>query len=233
MDGRKILIIDDDRDLVRLMERAFSQAGAQVYVAGDGQEGLRQLYAHQPDLVILDVLMPVLDGWQTLSRIRDFCDVPVIMFSVLGKENDIVRALGSGAIEYVTKPFSLKLLLARAQALLRQAQPPSGAERVAYDDGYLRIDLRGRSVSVEGEPVRLTGTEYRLLAYLVQHADHLVPYAKVLERVWGPEYADAVHYVHAYLFRLRRKLEADASRPKYLLTTRALGCCFRRQAAQY
>ena len=128
MDGSKILIIDDDRALVMLMERAFSQAGAQVYVAGDGQQGLRQLYAHQPDLVILDVLMPVLDGWQTLSRIRDFCDVPVIMFSVLGKENDIARALGSGAIEYVTKPFSLKLLLAQAQALLRQtalARAPS------------------------------------------------------------------------------------------------------------
>ena len=232
MDGRKILIIDDDRALVMLMERAFSQAGAQVYVAGDGQQGLRQLYAHQPDLVILDVLMPVLDGWQTLSRIRDFCDVPVIMFSVLGKENDIARALGSGAIEYVTKPFSLNLLLARAQALLRQTGAGSGAERVAYDDGYLRIDLRGRSVSVKGEPVPLTGTEYRLLAYLVQYADHLVPYARVLDRVWGPEYGGAVHYVHAYLFRLRQKLEVDPARPKYLLTTRGLGCCFRRQAAQ-
>lgn len=229
MDGRKILIIDDDPDLVRLVERAFSQAGAQVFTAGDGREGLRQLYAHRPDLVILDMVMPVLDGWQTLSHLRDLCDVPVIVLSVLGKEGDVVRALRSGAVDYVAKPFSLNLLLARAKVLLRQPRSPSTPERVVYDDGYLRIDLRDRLVCVRDEPVPLTGTEYRLLACLVQHADRAVPYAQILARIWGPQYGDAVHYVHAYLFRLRQKLEVDPGKPKYLLTARGLGCCFRRQ----
>ncbi|MFC2037762.1 response regulator transcription factor [Chloroflexota bacterium] len=229
MDGRKILIIDDDVDLIRLLEQVFSQEGAQVYTAFDGRDGLRLFQAHRPDLVILDVMMPVMDGWQTCSRICEISDVPVIMLTVSGKEADVVQGLDMGAVDYVTKPFSVKILLARVRSLLR-GTAPSVEKPVTYDDGYLQIDLTRQQVSVAGETLELTRTEYRVLACLFQNADRVLAQRQILEQVWGREYRDSVEYVHVHVYRLRQKLEPDPRQPRYLVTRRGAGYCFERQA---
>jgi two-component system KDP operon response regulator KdpE len=223
------LIVDDDPALVRLLERAFVKAGAEVYTAEDGQAGLEQFFAHQPDLVILDILMPVLDGWETCARMKLFSDVPIILLTSLGEERDVIRGLESCAADYVTKPFSVKLLLARAVAVLREAEAASDRERAAaYDNGYLRLDLEARQVQVRGQPVKLTNTEYRLLAYLYRNAGCVVTYEQILAAVWGREYRDATSYVHNYISRLRQKLERDPKNPEYVLTEHGVGCKFQK-----
>lgn len=229
--GQTVLIVDDDPDLVQWLARAFSREGAQVYTAADGQAALRQLYACHPDLIILDIVMPVLDGWQTLARLRQFSHVPVIVLSVLQDEEDIVRGLEHGAVDYVTKPFSMQVLLARARAALRRvAPPPEAGERFDYDDGYLRVDPEGHRVVAGGKPVDLTATEHRLLACLVEHAGRALTSQQILQQVWGWEYAENPEYVHAYIWRLRQKLEPDPGRPAYLVTRRGVGYCLERQA---
>jgi two-component system KDP operon response regulator KdpE len=231
MHGRKILIIDDDVNLVKLLEKVFSQEEAQVYMAFDGQEGLRQFQAQRPDLVILDVMMPVMDGWETCSRICEISETPVIMLTAPGGEADVVRGLDMGAAGYVTKPFSVKILLARARSLLRAtAPPPSGEKPISYADGYLRIDLARQSVSLACDAVELTRTEYRLLACLLQNADRVLAHWQILEQVWGQEYRGSVEYVHVYVYRLRKKLEPDPRQPRYIVTHRGAGYCFERQA---
>jgi len=231
MDGRKILVIDDDPDLVSLLNRALSRAGAQVSTARDGRDGLREFYAQRPDLVILDVVMPVMDGWQALSRIRELSGVPVILLTVQASEEETIRGLDAGAADYVAKPFSIKVLLARAEAALRMADAPApGARPVSYDDGYLHFDRAARRALVRGEPLPLTDTEYRLLACLVENAGQVLSQRQILERVWGPEYCGEVQYVRAYISRLRAKLEADPRKPRYLLTARGAGYYFQGQA---
>ena len=231
MDACRILVIDDDPDLVTLLDHALSRAGAQVYTAQDGADGLRVFYAQQPDLLILDVVMPVMDGWQTLLRIRELSDVPVIMLTVQGSEAEIVRGLDLGAVDYVTKPFSMRVLIARVEAALRVAGRRSdAAEPAAYDDGYLRIDLEQRRVTVGGALVPLTETEYRLLIYLVENAGRVLSSQQILRRVWGPAYGEETQYVRTYIRRLRLKLEADPADPEYLLTVRGVGYRFQRQA---
>jgi two-component system KDP operon response regulator KdpE len=230
MHGKTILIVDDDPDLVSLLGRAFSKAGAEVCTAANGQVALRLLHAHRPDLVILDVVMPVLDGWQTLRRIRDFADVPVILLTVRRKEDEIVQGFRAGATDYLTKPFSVKVLVARAEAILRRAAPAPIEEKPApYDDGYLRIDLKGHQVEVQGEPVKLTPREYSLLGYLLQNAHRPLPPKEILEAVWGEQYVDSPRYVSSYIWRLRQKLEPDPGCPRYLVTRRGLGYRFEPQ----
>lgn len=233
MQGQIVLIVDDDPDLVRLLERAFSGLGAQVHSAANGQEGLRLFYALRPDLVILDVIMPVMDGWQTLSRIRAFCDVPVIMLSVQNSEQDVVRGLGAGAVDYVTKPFSVRVLVSRAEAVLRRTQrAPEAAAPALYDDGTLRIDVEEQMVFLAGHQIALSSTEFRLLAYLLSCAGQLRTYRQILENVWGREFRDCVQYVHVYIWRLRKKLGEVPQRPRYLVTVRGVGYRFEPQEQQ-
>jgi DNA-binding response OmpR family regulator len=231
--GYKVLVVDDDADLVRLLTRSFAKAGARVYNAYDGRSGLRAFFAHRPDLVILDVRMPVMDGWQTCARIRNFSDVPIIFLTVAGATEDVVRGLDLGAVDYVTKPFSVSVLLARAQAALRRATPSSTDQTSAvYDDGYLRIDLLQHEILAGGEWLELSNTEYRLLAYLVQRAGRVVSTQEILEAVWGPEYRDNARYVHIYIWRLRQKLEEDPKHPRYVVTRRGVGYSFEKRALQ-
>lgn len=229
MQGRRILIVDDDADLVSLLVQAFAKEGAAVYAAHDGQAGLKQFFEHQPDLVILDVLMPVMDGWQTFSRIRHFSDVPIIMLTVLGTENDVVRGLDAGAVDYIGKPFSLQVLLARARAALRPRPTSRQREGLRYDDGYLRIDLPQRLVSVRGETVSLSETEFQLLACLVRNVGRLLTKEQILAEVWGEGYLAQTNYVYLYLGRLRKKLEEDPQNPVYLVTVRGAGHRFEPQ----
>jgi len=229
MHGRKVLLIDDDLPVLNMLEHTFLLAGAQVYAATNGHDALRLLFAQRPDLVILDVMMPDMDGWEVCARIRELSDVPIIFVSALGAEEDIVRALDSGAVDYVIKPFSLLVLLARARVALRRAERVAPAERpLTYRDDYLVIDLEQRQVLVRGQPVELTAIEFRLLAYLLQNAGWVLTFQQILEHVWGWECRDNVEYVHVYVWHLRKKLEEDPKNPCYLLTEHGVGYRFQK-----
>jgi two-component system KDP operon response regulator KdpE len=230
MKGKKILIVDDDPDLRSLVELLFTQAGAEVYVACDGREGLGQLAACRPDLVLLDVTMPILDGWETCRLMRRLSDAPIIFLTVLTHEDEVVRGFEYGAVDYVSKPFSTKVLLARARAALRKADARSREQGATfYDDGYLHIDLEARRVWVDGEPVQLTATEYQVLSYLFENAGRVLTHAQILEHVWGWDYQDSPEYVHVYVWHLRQKLEQDPHHPQYVQTERGVGYRFEKR----
>jgi two-component system KDP operon response regulator KdpE len=230
--NRRILVIDDDPELLDLMDLLLSRAGAHVLTARDARKGLRQFYDHRPDLVILDLLMPGMDGWEACERFRELSDVPILMLTALDQDGDMVRGLDCGADDYVTKPFGNQVLLARARALLRRAErSASGEKPLVYDDGYLAIDLVQRRVRVRQQPAKLTPTEYRLLVYLLRHAHRVLTHEQILEEIWGEECLDSTHYVHVYVHRLRQKLEQDPEEPRYLLTEPGVGYRFEPQAA--
>ena len=227
--GKKILVIDDDPAFVRLVERTLTQKGYEVLNASSGGEGLRLLFAHRPDMVLLDVVMPGMDGCQTCSRIRDISDIPIIMLTGHEKtEDDIVRGLDYGADEYVIKPVGSKELVARVRAVMRRAELPSSREggEITYSDGFLSVDIAGRKVIVNGEGVRLTPVEFRLLALLMQNAGRILTHRQLLEKVWGWEYINDVDYVRIYVWHLRQKIEPDPAQPKYILTEPGVGYYF-------
>lgn len=232
MHGKKILVIDDDYSLCQMIKFSFNRAGAQVFTAHDGREGLHQFYNHRPDLVVLDVRMPDIDGWEACRQIRMLSNVPIIMLTTLDKDEEIIRGLNFGADDFVTKPFSREVLMARVLALLRRAETPVEIGTPSYRDNYLVIDLEKHLVFVLEKPVQLTATEFRLLAFLFQNAGQILTYQTILDRVWGWEYKDSIDYVHVYLSHLRRKLEEDPRNPRYLLTERGIGYRFEKQPPQ-
>lgn len=222
--GQTILVIDDDVTVCRSVELAFVKAGAKVITALDGREGLQQFFQHRPDLVILDIMMPGVDGWETCRQIRALATTPIIILSTISQESAIIRGLDYGADDFVLKPFSAGILLARARASLRRVDAVKSVNKKAlYRDEYLEIDLTKKQVSVNGAPVRLTATEYRLLKYLIQNAGQMLTYEQILQHVWGWEYRDNIDYVHVYVSYLRRKLEKNPKEPQYLLTEHGLG----------
>lgn len=222
-----MLIIDDDAKLVQALELYLSKAGYEVITAADGLEGLQEMYAHRPDLIILDIMMPKMHGWKACRRIREVSDVPIIMLTARGQEYDKVKGLKQGADDYVAKPFGLKELAARVEAVLRRTRLPPPAEgAVLYADEELVIDSERWEVSRGGEPLELTATERRLLFYLVDNAGRVLTHRQLLERVWGPEYIDEVDYVKLYIWRLRQKIEEEPSQPRYILTERGIGYKF-------
>lgn len=228
MENKRILVVDDDPALLPLVEYTFAKEGYDVYTASDGRQALREFFAQRPDLVILDIMMPGMDGWETCRRIREVSDVPVLMLTARGQDEDIIHGLELGADDYMTKPFSIKVLLARARAVLRRAAlpPPDYGEPTTYGDDYLTVDLKERRVTVKGEPVKLTPTEYRLLAYLVQNAGQVLTFQQILQNVWGWEYQDDLDYVRVYVWHLRQKLEEDPKNPRYILTELGAGYRF-------
>ncbi len=232
MQNEKVLVVDDDPALLPLIEYTFAREGYEVHCASDGQEALRQFFTHRPDLVILDIMMPRMDGWETCRRIREVSEVPIVMLTAKGQDEDIIRGLEYGADDYLTKPFSIKVLLARARAVLRRAALPSAEQEKAilYADDYLTVDLADRRVTIEGEPVKLTPTEYRLLAYLVENAGRVLTFQQILQSVWGWEYQDDLDYVRVYVSHLRRKLEQDPKNPRYIQTEMGMGYRFERRA---
>jgi DNA-binding response OmpR family regulator len=229
---RSILVIDDDAILLSLIDHIFSKAGWQVYTAVDGVKGLKQLQLHQPDLIILDIMMPGMNGWETCSHIRQCSQVPIIMLTALDHESHIIRGLReSGADDYLIKPFNANILVAQAEALLRRAALPAMTKQpTTYSDAYLTIDLTTRQVLVGGETVKLTMTEYRLLAYLLQHTNRVLSFNHILGNIWGPEYQNSLDYVHVYVSRLRQKLEQDPKDPQYLQTVHGVGYRFKKPA---
>jgi len=230
--GNKILAIDDDPAFLRLVEQVLTQKGYEVLTASSGQEGLRILFAHKPDLVLLDVVMTKMDGWQTCQRIRDISDIPIIM--ITGKynaEEDIVRGLDYGADDYLIKPVGNRELIARVRAVLRRTElPPSAAARteITYIDDFLTMDIAQRKVIVNGKQVKFTPREFSLLALLVQNAGHILTHKQVLEKVWGWEYTDDLDYVRIYISHLRQKIEPVPAQPRYIITEPGVGYFFQK-----
>lgn len=232
MPGKKILIVDDDEGLREMVAHALTQDGDQAFGAADGREALRRFYEHRPDLVILDILMPHMDGYETCQHIRQLSNVPIIMLTTQGRDDDIARGLDAGADDYVTKPFNIKVLQARVRAALRRAAlPPETGQAVAYRDPYLIVDREARRVLVRGETVKLTAKEFKLLGYLLENAGRVRTFQQILENVWGWEYQDSVDYVHVYVSHLRKKIEADPKNPSYILTEHGIGYRFEGQAS--
>ncbi len=229
-----VLVVDDEPRLVDVVRLNLEVEGYRVVEAFGGQEALDHLKEDLPDLVVLDVMMPELDGFETLRRIREVSNVPVIMLTVRNEESDRIKGLEIGADDYLTKPFSPRELQTRIKALLRRTFTPSPPRKtMIVVDKDLTIDFNKRKVWVRGEEVNLRPTEYRLLYHLVNNAGRLMTHETLLSKVWGPEYRDESHYLRLYITYLRQKLERDPAHPKYILTERGVGYRFRElEAAQ-
>ena len=231
--NKKILVVDDEPVFTRMVSQTLSHKGYEVLVAGDGREALKMMFDHKPDLVLLDVVMPGMDGWQTCSRIREISDVPIVMLTGKQKsEADVVRGLDYGADEYLLKPIGSRELAARVQAMLRRSEIPvssdSGRE-LNYNDEYLSVDIVERRIIVNGERVKLTPTEFKLFSMLLENAGHILTQRQLLEKVWGWEYIDDIDHLRIYIWHLRRKIEQDSANPKYILTEAGVGYYFQKK----
>ena len=225
--GKTILVVDDEPRIIEAVSMNLELEGYQVSGASNGYEALKKLTKELPDLVILDVMMPEMDGFEALKRIREVSTVPVIMLTVKGEETDKVKGLELGADDYVTKPFGPKELVSRVKAALRRVEMPTPAPKtqIRVDDN-LSIDFSRRNVIVKGKEVHLRPTEYRLLYQLVSNAGRILTHETLLRRVWGHEYRDEDHYLWLYITYLRQKLEEDPKHPKYILGERGIGYRF-------
>jgi DNA-binding response OmpR family regulator len=226
-DMGKLLIIEDDSSLVKALELYFSRAGYQVSIAENGLEGLQRLYSERHNIVILDIAMPKMDGWEVCRRIRELSDVPIVILTARVQENERVRGLKLGADDYVVKPFSLKELEARVEAVLRRSQATRPQKSgILFANEELVIDADRLIVTRDGKQVKLTPTELRLLLFLAENGGRVLTHRQILEKIWGAEYADDVDYVKLFVYRLRRKIEPDPKHPKYILSERGIGYRF-------
>jgi two-component system, OmpR family, KDP operon response regulator KdpE len=222
----KILVVDDDVNIVEAITIGFQLQwqGVEVITAFDGEKGLDKFFEHNPDVVLLDVMMPHKDGFTVLKEIRRSSDVPILMLTARGEELDKVKGLEMGADDYLTKPFSHLELFARIRAVLRRAEmPPPINALPSFTSGDLAINFENREVTKRGEVVKLTPTEYNLLFLLARNAGRVLTFEMLLDKVWGPEYRDQLDYLKTYMSRLRKRLEDDSEHPRYLLTERGLG----------
>lgn len=225
--AQKVLIIDDDEDLLQLAGLLFKKAGAQVFTARDGLEGMSKLFTHRPNLIILDVMMPGMNGFEVCERIRQVSDAPLIMLTALNHEQEMLRGLEAGADDFLSKPFNADILLARAKTVLRRSEnmgAPSG--EFQYDNGHLSIDGERRDVSIRGKRIKLTPVEFRLLVYLARNAGKVLTFEQIISNVWGAEYKGSTDYVHVYVSHLRRKLEENTRSPRYIVTIHGVGYIF-------
>ncbi len=222
-----ILVADDDPQLLRLITRNLQLEGYEVLAASDGQQALEAIEARVPELVLLDVMMPRLDGFSVAERVREFSSVPIISVTARGQDQDKIRGLDAGADDYLTKPFSVDELLARVRAVLRRSRLSSTdsgqTARAKMTVGDLSVDFVQHVVTMQGKEVVLTPIEYRLLSYLIQNAGRIVTHDLLLEYVWGTEYAGESHLLQVNMNRLRRKIEPDAAHPRYILTKVGVG----------
>ena len=222
--GSVVILVEDDPQIRRFLRTTLPNHGYRLFEAATGAEGLREAEARRPDIVILDLGLPDFDGLEVIRRLREWTAVPIVILSARGQEGDKIAALDAGADDYVSKPFGIGELLARMRVALRHA-----SRAVAREDGSpitvgeLHVDLAHRRVTMAGAEIRLTPIEYRLLAMLAKYAGKILTQRQLLTEVWGPPYAEQAHYLRVYMAQLRRKLEADPTRPKYLLTEAGVG----------
>ncbi len=225
--GARILIVDDETRIVHLVSMNLELEGFEVISASSGLQALERVRTDLPDLVLLDVMMPELDGFETLRMLREISDVPVIMLTVRSDEADIVRGLSLGADDYVVKPFSIRELTSRIRAVLRRTGSFATPESATlWIDDYLGVDYNTHEVIVGGERVKLRPTEFRLLYHLIEKAGWVIPHEVLLSKVWGYEYRDEAHYLRLYITYLRKKIEPDPANPRYILTERGVGYRF-------
>jgi len=227
MNNKKVLIIDDDAGFLYLASLLFKKVGAHVFTARDGLEGISKLFTHQPDLTLLDVTMPGLNGFEVCKRIRQISDTPIIMLTALNNEQEMLRGLGAGADDFLSKPFNPEILLARARTVLRRAEHlQSQTDTFSDNDGYLNINVERRAVLINGKRIKLTPIEFRLLAYLVRNAGKVLTFEQILANIWGNQYRGNVDYIHVYISHLRSKIEEDPKRPRYILSVHSIGYMF-------
>jgi two-component system KDP operon response regulator KdpE len=227
-DAKRILVVDDEPRMIGFIRMNLELEGYQVLEAHNGIAALEIIRTQLPDLVLLDVMMPEPDGFETLRMLREFSSIPVIMLTAKGEEDDKVYGLELGADDYVTKPFGSRELSSRVRAVLRRADMPSASpdQAVLKIDDRLSVDFNRREVIVNGTHIKLRPTEYRLIYHLIENAGWTVPHEQLLAKVWGYEYRDETHYVRLYVNYLREKIEEDPSNPKYILTERGVGYRF-------
>jgi len=229
---KKILVIDDDILLVRLIEHNLSQAGIEILKAYTGYEGISLARTRQPDLVILDIVLPDISGWEVLERIRQISRVPILMLTIKEKENDIVRAMGNGADDYCTKPVGMKELIARVEATFRRAELYESRKQAEFADDFLRINLTEQRVFKDGKEIRLTPMEFNLVHCLLTRAGHFIKPKEILSQVWGEEYVDDVDLLRTCIWQLRRKLEPNPAHPKYIINRPGFGYQFNRRSSK-
>jgi two-component system KDP operon response regulator KdpE len=222
--GEKILVVEDEPRVVRLVSEVLKAVGYRVVAAASGESAIEMFALEQPDLVLLDILLPRgPDGYEVCQRIREFSNVPVIMLTAKARESEVLRGFDAGADDYLTKPFSAKELIARVRAVLRRSAHSETGAPATLQCGELEIDFARRTAHIRGQPVHLTRTEFALLRELALHANRVVTHVELLTAVWGAEYRNDVDYLRAYVRHLRRKLEADPADPRFILTSQGVG----------
>ena len=219
--GAQVLVVDDEMQIRRFLRISLEANGYQVYEAANGQDALLRAVQIKPDLVILDLGLPDLDGVAVLKRLREWSSVSVIILSARDQESDKIAALDAGADDYLTKPFSTGELMARMRTAQRHNRPMP--ETAIFTCGDLHVDLARRIVTVRNDAVKLTPTEYALLRMLIQHAGKVLTHRQLLREVWGPEYVDETHYLRVYFAQLRQKIEDNPATPKIILTEPGIG----------
>jgi two-component system, OmpR family, KDP operon response regulator KdpE len=222
-----VLLIEDEPQMRRFLRASLSTSGHKLIEAATGRDGLTAAVAQPPDVILLDLGLPDMDGIEVTRRLREWTKTPIIVLSARDKELDKVGALDAGADDYLTKPFSMPELLARIRVAHRHAASGSGKEESVADFGELKVDLANRIVTARGEEVRLTPIEFKLLATLVRNAGRVMTYQQLLKDVWGIRFATQKQYLHVYVGHLRHKLEQDPTRPRFLLTDAGVGYRFK------
>jgi two-component system KDP operon response regulator KdpE len=236
--GKRILVVDDEAPIQRILRRNLTMSGYEVLIAENGKQAVEMVRLHQPDLILLDLCMPgEMDGLDVCIKVRQSVQTPIIVLSALTEEKQKVRALDLGADDYLTKPFGNDELQARVRACLRRAQTAetqtdTGPELLTSDDGYLTMNVPRRQVKAGDNEVRLTPTEFELLRQLMTYAGKVLTHRSLLRAVWGPEYGEEADYLRVYIRQLRRKVEMEPSRPRYILTEPGIGYVFRSQAEE-
>lgn len=229
MIDKKVLIIDDDADLLHLAGLLFKKAGAKIFTARDGLEGISKLFTCNPNLIILDVMMPGTSGFEVCQRIRQVSNAPIIMLTALNHEQEMLRGLEAGADDFLSKPFNADILLARARTVLRRsANGSTPSPNFEFNNGHLSIDIERRHVVVDDKRIKLTPIEFRLLVFLARNAGKVLTFDHILTHVWGDEYRGSMDYVHVYVSHLRNKIEENAKQPRYILTIYGVGYMFER-----
>jgi two-component system KDP operon response regulator KdpE len=222
----KILVIDDEEPTVQLLGMLLERRGYEVIKALRAEDGLRKAYRTHPDLVLLDIMMPDMDGWEVCRRLRELSDVPIVFLTARTDIKDVVKGLEMGADDYVIKPYDNDELVARIRAHLRRSPTPLVSEELVFDGGEFRINFLNREVKVHTRTIHLTPKEFNLLGVLVRNAGRVITRAELVREAWGPEYGDAIDSLKLYIHYLRQKLENDPQRPEYILTSRGVGYRF-------
>ena len=227
MKKTRILVVDDELSIIKFLRANLEASGYEVLAAMDGAEALQTFEIELPDLVVLDIMMPKMDGFEVCRRLREWSQVPIIMLSARGDVSDKVKCLDLGADDYITKPFGAGELIARVSAVLRRTESAAAVPtQPSFSSGDLEINFAQRKVTIAGKEVKLTPTEYSLLQEFVLNAGKVLTHTHLLSKVWGPEYRDEREYLHVFIPRLRAKLEADPTNPKYIVTISGVGYQF-------